>query len=288
MATLLQIRNATREILNDTVDSSIYSDTIVDQAINDSEVKICNKQKYSFLKTKQIYNGVANTALSSDITTASTVLAVNDTTNYPASGYVSINQDIIAYTGKTSTTLTGCTGIDISHNAGSTVIPVLPIPSDFNREPTLDVYKGSNMRPLQYQFVDEFDFWTSKLVQKFTIVSDDDGSKYLMFYNISVTDSLVFKYLRKPTTLVNNSDVSLIPDPYALMIIPTFAAARCQMLRGDNIDNEATNKENYASQDLFEMNKHYAEEDQGVRGFVRSAYTSRRTELYGYKNSIIR
>lgn len=280
MATLAQARSATQEILNDLATSSIYSPEYIDQCINDTETDMCDTAKFNFLKDKELYNAPADTSLTGDVTTVSTVLPVNDTTNYPTSGAVYIEQDIILYTGKTSTTLTGCTGIGINHSSGQVVRPVLALPSNYAKRPVLEVYKGGNSKPLTYEYIDETDYFHSRLLYKFTFVSDGSGNRYLMANALNSTDSMVFKYLKKPTTLVDDSDVLTIPDPYALKIVPIFAAARCQMLRGDNLDGEAVNKFEMAQRELFQMQKHFGEQEQGVRKVIRSSYGSRRTDFF--------
>jgi len=51
------------------------------------------------------------------------------TTDYSSSGNVYIGGDIISYTGKTSTEITGVTGIDIKHNGGEKVYQLYPLPA---------------------------------------------------------------------------------------------------------------------------------------------------------------
>lgn len=51
-----------------------------------------------------------------------TTLVVADTTEFPASGTLKLNDDEVAYTGKTATTLTGCAGINEFHYAGDIVL----------------------------------------------------------------------------------------------------------------------------------------------------------------------
>lgn len=72
--------------------------------------------------TKGSYLTVASAA-------ADATLNVKNTTDFPASGSGWIidttnDRDAFTYTGKTSTTLTGCSGV-LAHNNGATIIPVL-------------------------------------------------------------------------------------------------------------------------------------------------------------------
>ncbi len=288
MATTSEVVNESYAILNELSTSNLYSTEYVLQCVNDVQVEVCDTQKYNFLKTKALYLGAANTQLQAIITTASTTLSVTDTTNFTATnGAVLVDQDVINYATKTATTLLTCTNIGIGHDSGANVIPLFTLPSDYSKRPVLDVYKGTNSRPLSFTYVDEEEFFYSQITNRFTLVTSESGVRYIMVYMLSNTDRLVFKYLKKPTTLVDDTDVLTIPDPYALKVVPIFTAARCQMLRGDNLDGEALNKYNMARQELFKMNKHFGEQEEGVRKVIQSAYKSRRTD-YLYGSSIIR
>ena len=66
--------------------------------------------------------GRAKTALTAAVVTADTTINVTSTADFLDSGEINIGGDTIAYTAKTSTTLTGCTGIQAAgHSSGATV-----------------------------------------------------------------------------------------------------------------------------------------------------------------------
>jgi hypothetical protein len=52
---------------------------------------------------------IVGTTLSTDCTSSDTTLNVGDTSNFQSAGYAIIESELIQYTGKTGTTLTGCT-----------------------------------------------------------------------------------------------------------------------------------------------------------------------------------
>lgn len=54
-------------------------------------------------------NNQAHTKTTTSHTDSVTTLTVADTTDFPTKGYVVVKRELISYTGKTSTTLTGCT-----------------------------------------------------------------------------------------------------------------------------------------------------------------------------------
>lgn len=65
--------------------------------------------------------------LTASAAAAATTLQVKDTTDFPASGTAFImdatnDRDTITYTGKTATSLTGCSGV-LAHGVGATIIP---------------------------------------------------------------------------------------------------------------------------------------------------------------------
>lgn len=282
MATLAQVRTETYAILNDISTSSIYNSDYIDQCINDVQVEICDQQHFTFLRSRYLFDMPERTTLSSAITTGSTTLTVASTTNFASSGSVYVNHDIIAYTGKTSTTLTGCTGIDVGHAPGSYVFPLVAIPSTYNEMPALSVKRGDSLSNTTWRYVDEYDFFDSPITRKFTVI-DDSNTLYLLIYQVQNTDVGVFKYIKKPTTLSADADNLTIPDPYALKIVPIFASARAELLRGDNLDGEALNKYNQASAELLKMKKHYGEREDGVRKVIQSAYGSRRTDFLSHR-----
>ncbi len=57
----------------------------------------------------EVINDGASTKLSSAITSSSTIIPIDDTSNFPTSGTVYIDNEMMSYTGKSSSTLTGVT-----------------------------------------------------------------------------------------------------------------------------------------------------------------------------------
>ena len=64
---------------------------------------------------------LASTILTSPLRTTETTASTQSTADLPASGAVEINGDTIEYTGKTSTSLTGVSGVRVDHPTGSVV-----------------------------------------------------------------------------------------------------------------------------------------------------------------------
>ena len=68
-------------------------------------VFICGNLVAGAVDTQAVY---AVTRLDSSISESDVTVTVDETTNFPSSGYIYIGTELIAYTGKTSTTFTGC------------------------------------------------------------------------------------------------------------------------------------------------------------------------------------
>lgn len=63
-----------------------------------------------------------STLVNGAITANDATITVDSTAGFPSSGYILIDSDKIAYTGKTTTTFTGCTSVE-AHNDNSTIKP---------------------------------------------------------------------------------------------------------------------------------------------------------------------
>jgi len=64
---------------------------------------------------------IVSTTLNGSITTTSTSIILTSGTNFANSGTIEIEGDLITYTGKSTHTLTGCTGITFDHATAKTV-----------------------------------------------------------------------------------------------------------------------------------------------------------------------
>jgi len=283
MATLATLRTDTYAILNEPQTSNIYSIDFVDQMINTKQTELATRAKWSFLRYKYLTYGAMQTTLSSDITTISTTLTVGDTTGFASSGAVRLSHDIITYTGKTSTTLTGCSGISINHEEGTIVNPLIAVPSNYFRMPELRVQRATGGRFIPFTYVDELEYDMSPITDRFTMVFDNDGNKYFMVNYVSSTDVLAFHYLKEPTTLDDDADVSSIPDLWARKIIPIMAASEALILRGDDINGLGSTLMQKAEQEILNMLKHFGDREQGLRGMFDKQY---RSGIPSYRQSV--
>ena len=61
------------------------------------------------------------TTLNGAVSTGDSTITVSSTNGFPSSGTFAVNTDKVTYTGKTTTTFTGCTGVSNDHDDGETV-----------------------------------------------------------------------------------------------------------------------------------------------------------------------
>lgn len=171
--TLATIRSTIYDFLREEEqDSSSYSPTFLNTVINATHYRICagtvvdysgmaiKKLKLPFLFKKRVVNNIGSTGLTADTTAGSTSISVSDTTDYPSSGYLWINDNIISYSGKTSTTFTGIPASgDYSligdWESGSRVYPVWALPTDY-----MNCLNVSYNNAVPMEFVDELEIFS--------------------------------------------------------------------------------------------------------------------------------
>lgn len=274
MATALStLRTQTYTLLNEPSTSNIYSNSLVDLELNNTQVEICDGQHLKFLRATTTFLAPVKTTLTTAITTASTILVVSDTTNWDSAGSVWIDGDIITYTGKTSTTLTGVTGVTVAHNAGVFVYPLKSLPSDYWKTPDLQIQRTSGLvlQPLTYYDARE---WYNRLSNYSYTMIFDSGSQFLLIEGVSTTDVLVFDYEKYPTYMTSDADTATIPDPYANFILPVIAASNCMLKYGDDLEGLGTKLAAKGQIQLFKMYKHYGNAEDAMRKIIKCDYKS--------------
>ena len=114
--------------------ATITTTQIANATITDANIASLNADKITAGAIRGInVNASSHTTKGSYLTSATsggdTTVNVKDTTDFPSSGTAVVfdttnDRDSFTFTGKTSTTLTGCSGV-LSHNNSATVIPLL-------------------------------------------------------------------------------------------------------------------------------------------------------------------
>jgi len=277
--TLQTLREAVYGILNEPLTSNVYSNSLVDEYVNNAIIRLSMKKKWQFMRQKQPFIMAQETTLSEDITTATTDFDIGNATNFQADGALWVEGDVVDYTSIAANNIVGTTNIDISHNSGALVAPLYKLPSDFFREPVFLRQTTNTEVYSEVPFVHE-DNWnnyktnTSMMSSKFTIVTDKSEVMYLRVDGVSQGDRGILYYKKRPRVLSADADVCDIPDEWVLNIIPPLAAYKLMVYRGDNIDGLADRIQQEAEAELFRMEKYYGMREQGWSKLITSTYQS--------------
>lgn len=146
--------------------------------------------------------GVGYSEIISDITTGDSTIYGANFGDFPDSGSVFIAGMEIEYTGKTSTTLTGCTGITSNVSSGATAF-----------------YNVSKGTPEYYTVQDGYIY------------------VYPVVNNSTIGNNIVMSYFHKPETIANAYDETVIPDETAVI---DYLCSKI-IVRLDGVNNESQN-----------------------------------------------
>ena len=99
------------------------------EVLNTFDFTETDNTSFNYLDSQLNYDGVSTT-LNGDISNSATTITLTDASSFNSSGKIKINKEIIAYTGKSSNDLTGCTrGENLTtaaaHTSGDTVDQVV-------------------------------------------------------------------------------------------------------------------------------------------------------------------
>ena len=99
------------------------------EVLNTFDFTETDNTSFNYLDSQLNYDGVSTT-FNGDITNSATTITLTDASSFNSSGKIKINKEIIAYTGKSSNDLTGCTrGENLTtaaaHTSGDTVDQVV-------------------------------------------------------------------------------------------------------------------------------------------------------------------
>lgn len=118
-----------------------------------------------------------HTALTSGVLIGATTINVTSTADFDDNGSITIGSDEVSYTGKTSTSFTGCTNVLANHNSGQ------------------DVWQN-----VVFQEPRGYTVWNGYIYFDHPVVSDFEGC------------NVYLDYYRVPTTVDTDNDTVNIPD----------------------------------------------------------------------------
>ena len=158
-------------------------DKETDESIEEVKFGTGNNLQYLGLKDwNSLINGVAYTQLTTNLTIGSSTISGILFANFPNEGTVYIGNNIITYTGKTNTTLTGCSGVTTAVDAGATI---------FNRV--------STGKPSYYTIQDGY-------IYVYPIVGPQQSGK-----------ALIMTYYHTPSVINTGYDEIAVPDETAIV-----------------------------------------------------------------------
>lgn len=232
--TRLEIDTRVLKLLNEKSSSSTFDETTRHALINEVQSNVCkgdvvditnpnNTYKSPFLRflAKRQFLSSVDPVTAPDITTSDTEITLT-TTYLSSAGYIYIKGDIIQYTGKTATQITGVTGIASDKKAWDTVKQAYLLPST--------AYKGFDLKMVKdnketiIPFLD--DRAEKDIPLYYSLVIDDStGNEFIVIEGIYENDEqLVFDYYEKSTDLSDDSDTTNLPDDYGLQVIAPLVA----------------------------------------------------------------
>ena len=257
---LAEVYNEVYDLMWEKSTSTTYPVTSVVSLINRYIARICKWQVVSllnpqivyragnlkFLEKNIYYTNIANQTLSTEIVVGSVEIETI-TTDAPTSWSVLIDWEIITYTGKTSTKLTGVTGITTTHEVGTQISRVYLLPTNIIKPFQVYDVKGSE--------VDYSDFRFNEKATYYTIMTQDNKD-YIYFGWCNLNNMLV-KYYKKPSVLVYGEDDEEeieLPDDYWLDIVAPLIAGDMQYSKGEEIDLAQNNLNKWYSalQEFFD------------------------------------
>lgn len=218
--------------------STSFSPTIVGDAINNRILDFLRWKITSLLDPNKIYSTgrlwlrewstyvrtTYNTSLSQEISIGDVTIYCN-TTNLSTSWWIEVGGEQISYTGKTGTTLTGCSASQATHASGVTVVQLYTMPANFEK-------------PLAVYYISENG-------GRIAEVPFNQGSQYV-YYDIlkKATANLIrvtwldpstlieIEYSKSYTPMVDDSDVCILPDHYGDTVIGYLVAGELGLDKG--------------------------------------------------------
>ena len=231
--TRLEIDNRVVKLLNESSDSSTFDEDTRYALINEVQTAVC-KWDVVDLMTDKVYKSpfirflakrqflkTVNPLTAPAIETTDTEITLT-TTYLQSAGYMYINWDIIQYTAKTSTQITGVTGIWTSQNAWETIKQAYLLP--------VTAYKWFDLKIIKdwQEYIIPFldDRAKKDISLYYTIVIDDSTSQeFIVIEWINEDDEvLIFDYYITSTDLTTDASTTDLPDDYWLQVIAPLVA----------------------------------------------------------------
>lgn len=243
--------------------------TYIDRICKGQVINLLNPQvKYragnlSFLEKNVYYKNIQSQVISVATTVNGTTLTLT-TTDFPTSGAVLINGEIVKYTGKSATQLTGVSWITAVHEVGSRVTVVYQLPANITKPFQVYDVKGSEIEYQDFRYNDKERYYT---------ILTQDWVDYIYFNSCGFNNMLV-KYYKKPTKLVYSTDDQEeidLPDDYGITVVAPLVAGEMKYTKWEEQDLASNNLNNWYTA-LQEMYDYYSKKAIKYRGGINITY----------------
>jgi len=185
---------------------------------NELTGKVIELNTFAGIEDKFAVNIIGSIAIGGDITTASVEILM-DTTNLPTTWAIMLGNEVIEYTGKEATKITGCTWILSSHKSGDIATVLYKCPADFYK--TTKVYTFLSNKELEIAIKDNINN-----MYKYYYIVDGATAKYIVFQWVITADPIYIKYKKEYTYLTDDTDVCVFDKNTALNIISFICGGR--------------------------------------------------------------
>lgn len=226
--TLAELRARVLIELKSVSGSDAYPQTMVDNFLNEAYLAIFNQPKKElYLREDAVeFMSIADTQVTSQVTSGDVTIHVADTSAFPASGKVLVNEDIITYTSKTATSFTGCTGVNQTTQDNPLCRAMYPLATylpDIDEEQIRGIM--TNGIPLEMFSYERFLTQNQFTFYKYTIFEG-----YLILPKYNAATRIMINFFKKLTPMALDADTpDLIPNGFRQMLV-FYATGRALIL----------------------------------------------------------
>jgi hypothetical protein len=242
--TLWQIKTLTWDAMVQKSTSTTYNTVKLWNAINELSdeiiwMKVYNDLTRSYLLVDRLFlnewkvaiNHIWDIVLESDIAVGDVEITL-DTTNLDTSGTILLEDDLISYTAKTATSVTGVTGILKPHEEWAAVIKPYVCPDSFYKP--IFVYSVDSWRKTKVPYITE----NNRLSQYYE-VKKEWWEQYIVFRWLQEWYYYI-EYLKDYQYLTTDSAESIFPDIVCTTILPKIVWWR--LLKDEELRQQLLNE----------------------------------------------
>lgn len=239
--------------------STVYPLERVKEWINYAQMQALTERHYSFMTKDVFFNNVIDKTTTAEILAGATTIPLNSITGNYTSGSILIDEDLISYTGISSTNLTTVSGVGAIHATGSIVRQVYSLSTNLS----ITSFEKPISLTIDGREIEYYDYNGIINNNGYTIF---DGKLYLPF--LSTKCKIRLRYKKSPTVLSADADVLEIPPKHAELLVQ-FAVGMCHAKVDDSRAADSFRKFEEFKQ---KMRRDYAEQTEKRRKNIPFAY----------------